>query len=188
MRSVQMSRVSMGMLLAISAAGGAGCLARDPGAADPAASDDPETGTAVSELADTDMISAINFVLTTGGDDKRSDSHVFVEVRLTHNGVLTTFTQEAGLGDTWSNNSTHTQQVALPFGTLNSDISGVRVFWQRGPGGTFNGTDNWNLQQLKLQAVDATLGGIVSTQVSLAGNPLVRFTGSTTNFTPIYNH
>jgi hypothetical protein len=44
------------------------------------------------------------------------------------------------------------------------------------------------LQQLQIQAVDATLGGFVSTQVSLAGNPLVRFTGSTTSFTPIYNH
>jgi hypothetical protein len=180
MRSVRVSRVAMiaGVVGAMSAAG---CLSEP----DPAASEDPTTGAAVSELAATDMISALNFVLTTGGDDKRSDSHVFVQVRLTNQ---TSFTQEAGLGQTWSNNSTHTQQVALPFGTLNSAIAGVRVFWQQGPGGGFNSPDNWNLQQLQIQAVDATLGGFVSTQVSLAGNPLVRFTGSTTNFTPIYNH
>jgi hypothetical protein len=86
---------------------------------------------------------------------------------------------EAGLGQTWSNNSVHSQLVSLPAGTRDSDILTFAIDFQQGGGG-WNG-DNWNLQQLQVVANDATTGQ-ASTQISVAGNPFFRFTGSLNSF------
>ncbi len=169
----------MATCVAIGTLAATGCVA-DEGAP----TDEPTTDSVESNLTATDLISGLNFVMTTGSDDKRSDSHVFIAVHFKNSlGQAQTVTQEAGLGQTWSNNSVHSQLIPLPWGTHDSDIISFTVSWQQGGGG-WNG-DNWNLQQLQVVANDATINQS-STQMSLAGNPFFRFTGSATSFLRFY--
>ncbi len=172
--------MSVVVVMASGAMGAAGCIA------DESAGDELETSSAESNLTATDLISGLDFVMTTGNDDKRSDSNVTIAVNIRNpsSGSPQTLSVAAGLGQTWSNNSVHSVRVAMPYGTHDADISSFTVSWHQGGAGGWS-ADNWNLQQLQVVANDTTIGQS-STQMSLAANPFFRFTGSATSFQRSY--
>ena len=175
MRNVYTGSISIiaGLLTSMLAAG---CM--DDGSTDQT---DPATDVAESSLLGSDVITQIGFTITTGSDDKRSDSHVFIEVDLTNGNQLI---KEIGANQTWPNGVTVGPEfIDLPNGTLNNQISTVVVWWRHG-GGSFNG-DNWNMNALQIWARDQTTGAL-SLQMQMAGNPLLRFTSHATSFSRPY--
>ena len=122
-------------------------------------------------------ITQVAVALSTGGDDKRGDSRVWITVRL-WNGA--TFTKEAFPNQRFLDwTVTDYVYVPLPTNTRNWDVRDVVVSWRQGGGG-FNG-DNWNMQQVFIWSQLAT--GSWNNHDSPWGNPLRRFTGSVTTFT-----
>ncbi len=148
-----------------------GCVAESP------AEGSPATEATASSLSGADLISMIAIVIATGNDDKRDDSHVWVRIDL-HDG-RSSF-EEVGFRETWQNwQWSRWYYVKPPSGTRNQDIRQISVTWQQGGGG-LNG-DNWNLQGLAIYAVD-TANGYWNFQGGPLGNPLMRFTGSATEY------
>jgi hypothetical protein len=144
--------------------------------ADLADDDELVTTELTSSLSGTAPVSWVGVDLYTGGDDKRSDSHVWLRVHL-YNGV--TSSQEITPGATWPNwSSTGVQWVQTPIGTRNQDIRDITIDWQQGGGG-WNG-DNWNLQSLSIYAWDSSYGS--NFKAAPGGNPLRRFTGAVTQY------
>lgn len=153
-----------------------GCM--DDGPAD---TTDPVTDVAESALTGTDVITQVGFTITTGSDDKRSDSHVFIEVDLTNGNQLM---REIGANQTWPNGTTvGPEYIDLPNGIQNNQIATILVWWRHG-GGSLN-ADNWNMNALQITARDQTTGAL-SLQMQMAGNPLLRFTSHATVFSRPY--
>jgi hypothetical protein len=159
----------------IASALGAGCAANSP------AGDDPATAATTSSLSGTSLVSMIAVNLNTGNDDKRGDSHVWIQIDLLdQNGHPNSTVQEVGAGAPWPNWSwSGWHYIALPSSTRNQDITDVKISWQQGGGG-WNG-DNWNLQSFQVYALDGT-NGQWSFQGAPGGNPLLRFTGSVNEY------
>jgi hypothetical protein len=145
-----------------------------PGCAiSPPDTEDPNLDEASSALSGTDQLTQVRVRFETGGDDKRSDSHVWFHV--TVNGFDNQF-DAGGTGATWPNWTwTDYFYGNLPGGTHNSDISNFSVTWAQGGGG-FNG-DNWNMEAVEISVWDATLGSW-QPKGTPGADPLRRFTGS----------
>ena len=155
-----------------------GCVAGSDGALegddlDPAME---PLGTATSALASTDIVTALDFVIGTGGDDLRSDS-VLTAIVFYKNGA--TSSKNLNDGNGWGNSTTHQVTMPLLSNVHYSDIIGVKLVFDQGGGG-ING-DNWNMQSLEIFAEDSTNGESFRA-FSQVGNPLRRFTGSVTTF------
>jgi hypothetical protein len=145
------------------------------------APDGTEVGTseATSALSGTDQLTQIAVTFQTGGDDKRSDSQVWFRVRI--NGFENQYLA-GGTGSTWGNGTTTGWFFGtLPAGTRNQDITNFSVTWAAGGGSFIQTGDNWNLESLNIWVWDATLNGW-QFKGAPGGNPLQRFTGSTTSW------
>lgn len=172
MKSAALSRTAGIGLLFLSL--GAGGCAGEPDES----SGVPEDVDVTSEpLAATETIGMVRVRLMTGGDDKRSDSRVWICVGLKNGNVLIQETYDAMTWRNWTWNDV--TYVSLPSGTLNRDIYWVQVFWRQGGGG-WNG-DNWNLQQVTVEAY-VNSSGLWNLQGQAYGNPLRRLTGSVTSW------
>ena len=137
----------------------------------------PHAAGATSTSEVNDQLTEMQFQFYTGGDDKRSDSRVWVVVNLARGGAVVreAVGDDDGWGsDTWSEITT----IALPAGTTFGDVLSVEILWKQGGGG-WNG-DNWNLNELNVWMFDQTRGQWGFN--ALEGNPLKRFTGSATSF------
>jgi hypothetical protein len=140
---------------------------------------EPEISQASAELAGTDQLDLIAVRFQTGGDDKRSDSKVWFHA------VVNGFDNRYPAGDvgaTWSNGTwTDWFYGRLPAGTRNMDISNFQVTWAAGGGGFIQTGDNWNMDGVDIWVWDTTLRGWEQKGMP-GGNPLQRFTGSTTSW------
>ena len=140
--------------------------------------EDSSTEEIASSLSGDAKISIVAIDFYTGGDDKRSDSHIWVRINL-KNGNFVFQEIDPGLG--WGGWSwSGLRFIQLPSDTLNQDINDVTISWQQG--GAWFWRDNWDLQTLSIWALDNTTGQW-SFRGSPGGNPLLRFTGTTTQYT-----
>lgn len=138
-----------------------------------------DLGEVRDELAAADRLDMIAVRFQTGSDDKRSDSQVFFHVMI--NGFDNQFSA-GGTGTTWSNWTwTDYFYGRLPAGTRNGDIGNFWVSWVAGPGGFIQTGDNWNMEHVEVWVWDTTLGGW-QFKGQPGGDPLQRFTGSTTSW------
>jgi len=162
-------RVVAGIIVGALAMAGCGVSTTD--------ADEPELGEASDGLAGTDRLDMIAVRFHTGGDDKRSDSQVFFNVFI--NGFVNQFSA-GGTGATWPN-WTWTDYFfgRLPAGTRNMDIGNFWVTWSAGSGSFIQTGDNWNMEHVEIWVWDSTLNGW-QFKGQPGGDPLQRFTGSTT--------
>jgi hypothetical protein len=122
--------------------------------------------------------SVLEFVITTGSDDQRSDSSSFATV-VFPTGAPKTCALKAQNADSWDNWTTHTVPCAIFPATFDylrkSAVTITLVGHYSGP---FNSADNWNVERVLIQAFQPGSGLPALCVVNVSGDPLVRLTQS----------
>lgn len=110
--------------------------------------------------------SRVRISIKTGGDDLRGgDDGAELTIRTPSGNHKVDLSHRAG----WGNGSVNTVLADLPAGTRVQDIQDVVL---RHTGGGDNSADNWNVDHVGIEC-----GSAGATVASLAGAPLMRFTG-----------
>lgn len=113
---------------------------------------------------------------TTGGDDLRQGDPLNVTLSFS-NGTTQTFSNVNGNAD-WNNNSSHVVTLNLSSAVNPSTITKMEMAIQHCGGIS---CDNWNLQSIKVTAVENNQSQDVI--YSNSGNPFYRFTGNNNTYT-----
>ncbi|HEX7287284.1 MAG TPA: hypothetical protein VF532_13950 [Candidatus Angelobacter sp.] len=137
-------------------------------------------GVPASRVTSDAVVTQIQLVIQTGGDDLRGGNDN-ADATLNFTGGNRT-TTNINHGRNWQNGQTHAVQLALPSPAPRvSDISGVTIATHFG-GGT--GGDNWNVDKVALvvsfaagSSTHAPVPTVVHEWLNASGAPLVRFTG-----------
>jgi hypothetical protein len=119
------------------------------------------------------------FTIETGGDDVRLQSDVIAEVVCRQ----TTYSQSLNNLANWPNWTTNIAILEIQQAdqvTFN-DIQTITIHFIPGSSGPFDTGDNWNMQSIDVTYV--LDDGSEGTLIHKAGDPLVRFTGSTKDWT-----
>ena len=125
--------------------------------------------------------------IQTGGDDLRGGSNpgdnVNATLRLSSGGTIGF--PNINAGQDWENGSTHTVQLPVPEGTRAGDLAQLSL--HTGFRGGIDG-DNWNVNGVVVTAILSAAASpghspVLRSWLDAAGNPLVRFTGSTHEWT-----
>ena len=105
------------------------------------------------------IVSNLTVTIKTGGDDLRGGNNwAKARITLSSSGALRTVDFDLSKGAKWDNGSIHATSFALPAGTRADNIvSFALVANPRGKNGDFDDPDNWNVDELR---VDATLSGV----------------------------
>jgi hypothetical protein len=120
--------------------------------------------------------SSLQWSIRTGGDDLRSGSVVYAEIRLRDGRTLPRVNLNGGRG--WGNNSTNSGSLPLPAGTRLGDLASLTLIHDGAARRVPDGYDNWNVDAVRISTPQVCSGG-----VSLANpsdRPWVRFTGGKT--------
>jgi microsomal dipeptidase-like Zn-dependent dipeptidase len=112
-----------------------------------------------ARLVGNPVVSNLTVTIKTGGDDLRGGNNwAKARVTLLLGGAMHAPEFDLSSGEKWDNGTTHTKSFALPPGTHANDIrSFALVTNPNGKNGPFDSPDNWNVDQLR---VDATLAGV----------------------------
>ena len=129
--------------------------------------------------------------ITTGGDNLRAGNHANdnadITLNLSQNKLLTF--QNINNGQHWNNGEVHRVILPLPVGTRSGDIEGITLHTQFGGG---LGGDNWNVNGVLLEAFLPPTSPLNveldRNWMSESGNPLVRFTGGTHDWSMSVSH
>jgi hypothetical protein len=121
------------------------------------------------------QLSALHFSIVTGDDDVRGGSNVYAKVVILEGNQIVEIGQSLNNGNSWPNGSTNDSDFRLPTIQI-KDIDGIRINFSSGS--CFLCTeDNWNMNQIVITYKDDNNQDQLFYQN--AGNPLWRFTGST---------
>ena len=122
-------------------------------------------------------VHAIRFTIGTGDDDLRHNSSAIG--RIVHvSGHMDT----ASLNNkaSWKNGTTHAADLELPANVLARDIAQIGVHFISGTDGPFDTTDNWNMESIRIEIVNADGSTLLVHEE--AGNPIMRFSGQITDW------
>ncbi len=119
---------------------------------------------------DPKSIESLQTTIQTGGDDLRGGHNAGdnADVYLTLRSGQTLPFPNVNQGGHWNNNEVHTINLSVPGTTKVGDIASIRL--HTGFGGGMGG-DNWNVNQVVLQATVAALGPAPVAQAPVAPGP-----------------
>jgi hypothetical protein len=135
------------------------------------------------------LFGALTIRLRTGGDDLRSDSQAWIELRFRNGGGQKCTLKEL-FKDSWGNNTLHSPPpCALAPARTMSELKAARIVlrydgapFPSDPFVTeFNSWDNWNVNEVHIEARTLTQNA-ESCLLDASGNPLVRLTGERPGF------
>jgi serralysin len=117
----------------------------------------------------------LEVTIVTGGDDLRvnSDAKLFMKFR---NGAVTNSSISLNKGKGWGNNSRNTVSIPIPDGIAMTDIEECKLVFTSGKQFEWDGTDNWNVDNIILDYV--TQSGSRYNLATRSGLPFVRYYAS----------
>jgi hypothetical protein len=101
------------------------------------------------------LVRSLTLTIQTGSDDLRAGTgpNDNADAILTLQSGHTLDITNINGSQRWNNNETHSVPLAIPAGTKSGDIVSLTIHTQFGAGGGLISADNWNINQVTLQAV-----------------------------------
>jgi serralysin len=120
---------------------------------------------------ETDRVNKLKVTFKTGGDDLRVNSHAKLIVEL-NTGAVTKLEVSANGGRAYGGGSTNIGEINMPPGINLSNIVRCRLYFESGKQFEWDSPDNWNIDEVKLEWVEAARENIELSVVR--GTPLIR--------------
>uniref|UniRef100_UPI002604455D matrixin family metalloprotease n=1 Tax=uncultured Psychroserpens sp. TaxID=255436 RepID=UPI002604455D len=127
---------------------------------------------------------SIRVIITTGNDDLREKSNANFIIKYRKNSSINEFQVSLNRGKKWDNNSTHSKDIPLPDGVGIYDIVSVTLFFATNKRIFTDNDDNWKVNKIKLDFIDAT-GHAFPLMQELKGTPYIFFIGKSNPYLKI---